>query len=401
MPDAKSFPVVDADSHVIEPVAVWDEYLDPEYRVMARSSFWHKVDEVGPHTILNGRPVPELPTVNIPRHAVWRPGMTPQDIGALDPKQVHPINPGATDAKQRLADMDAMGVDQALLFPTLFAEYFPVVENPDVAYALTRAYNDWIFDFCRVDPDRLIPVAVLPLQDVNFAVREARRVAAAGFKAAMVRPVFFNDRFPVDVYYRPLWAALEEAGLLTCAHPTVGPAAAEMDTNAPFVERVSANLRLGHSVAGVVAYAMDNATMLISMMADGLMEKFPKLKMQFTHSGAAWLTIALEKTETYLWICYNEDPVSLNPEGIYHARQNLVTFDTGEAAVRTMPDIYGNVGAWGSRYPNHDTSTAWEAIADLEAGGVPPGTIEQLMGGNLARVLGVKPTVKVRSGREP
>jgi hypothetical protein len=40
--------------------------------------------------------------------------------------------------------MDAMGVDQALLYPTWFAEGFFLVRDPDVAYALARAYNDWV-----------------------------------------------------------------------------------------------------------------------------------------------------------------------------------------------------------------------------------------------------------------
>ena len=118
---SKSFPVIDADSHVLEPAAVCDDYLDPEYRIVARSCFWHDHDEVGPHTILNGKPAPELSTPNLPRYALWRPGMTPRDVGELDPNTPHPINPGANDPKARLKDMDAMGVDQALLFPTMFA----------------------------------------------------------------------------------------------------------------------------------------------------------------------------------------------------------------------------------------------------------------------------------------
>ena len=31
----KTYPVLDADSHVLEPAALWAQYLDPEYRVVA------------------------------------------------------------------------------------------------------------------------------------------------------------------------------------------------------------------------------------------------------------------------------------------------------------------------------------------------------------------------------
>ena len=388
--ESQRYPVFDADSHVLEPAALWEEYLEPAYRVVARSCFWHERDELGPHTILNGRPAPELPSANIPRYAIWRPGMTPQEIGGLDPSQRHEVNPGASDPHARLWDMDAMGVDQALLFPTLFAEYYPHVENPDVARALAQAYNDWVLDFCQAASERLHPVAVLPMQDVVFAVREARRVAAAGFRAATVRPVFFNERFPTSAYYWPLWQELEAQGIAVCAHPSAGPAAQELDANAPFVERVTANLNLGHPVAEFVAPAMDNATFLIAIMAEGLMEKFPSLRMLFAHSGVAWLPVALEKAETYLWLSHQEHPVSLNPEGVFHHRRNLITFPATDGSVRRMPDVFEQAGAWGSRYPGHDTSTAWDAARDLEEGGVPAPTIEKLMGANAARVLGVE-----------
>jgi hypothetical protein len=78
---------------------------------------------------------------NLPRHALWRPGMDWDAIGALDPHVKHQVTEGASDSHARLADMDAMGVDQALLYPTWFAEGFFPVRDPDVAYALARAYN--------------------------------------------------------------------------------------------------------------------------------------------------------------------------------------------------------------------------------------------------------------------
>ena len=104
------------------------------------------------------------------------------------------INPGAQIAADRLRDMDEIGVDKALLFPTLFAEYLPAVDNPDLAYALSRAYNNWIYDFCAAAPGRLFPVGVLPMQDPSFAIEEARRISARGFKAAFIRPAFDHQQ---------------------------------------------------------------------------------------------------------------------------------------------------------------------------------------------------------------
>src|SRR5262249_20945404 len=206
--------VVDVDSHVWEPAAVWDKFLDRDYRVAARSAFFHDVDAHGIETtILNGRRARSLRRSGINRHACWRPGMTPDDIGRLDPEVPHPVTAGASDPAARLRDMDAMGVDRALLFPSLFAEHFPLVQNPDVARALARAYNDWLLDFAAADPRRLVPVAVLPMQAPSFAIRELERVAARGVKAAFVRPVFFEGRLPNHPSYDALWKRLEDLGI--------------------------------------------------------------------------------------------------------------------------------------------------------------------------------------------
>ena len=158
--------VIDADSHVFEPQAIWNEYLEPEYRFAARSAFsYHDDGEGRCAVIVNGKPAPWLNTGMLNRYALWRPGLTAEAIGAMEPGKPVEINPGAFDPKQRLHDMDRMGVERAVLFPTLFAEYFPLTENPDLAHALARAYNNWMLEFCHRSSDRLIPAAVLPMQD--------------------------------------------------------------------------------------------------------------------------------------------------------------------------------------------------------------------------------------------
>src|SRR5213594_3260173 len=255
--------VVDVDSHVYEPAAIWEDYLGRDERPLARAAFWHEIDAGGLETtILNGRPVRALERSGIPRRTCWRPGMTPQSIGALDPEAPHAVSPGAVDPAARLRDMDAMGIDRALLFPTLFAEHFPLIENPDAAWALARAYNDWLWDFAGADRRRLVPVALLPMQEPSFAVRELERAAARGFKAAFIRPVFFEGRFPNHPTYDVLWQRLEALGVAACIHPSPGSTNPEWSCAGPFVERVAGNLKVGHPIAESVAPFMDTSTFL-------------------------------------------------------------------------------------------------------------------------------------------
>ena len=120
-------PIIDVDSHVYEPAAIWEDYLPAAQRDRAKKAFHHTIDDLGNRTTtLNGQPAKDLNRSMLVRQALWKPGMTVEEIGQLDPQVFRPLVPGASDAKARLVDMDAMGVEQALVFPTLFAPLSPL-----------------------------------------------------------------------------------------------------------------------------------------------------------------------------------------------------------------------------------------------------------------------------------
>ena len=173
MAASAGFSVIDVDSHVYEPAAIWDEYVEPAYRPLARVGLSGTTSTATANaiTIVNGALAPELNRSRIVRQAIWRPGIKPADIGALDPAVFHELNPGAWDPAVRLADMDEMGIDQSIVFPTLFNEYLPMVENPDVAAVLAaRVQRLGLRTLPRAASERLHPVAILPLQHLYFAL---------------------------------------------------------------------------------------------------------------------------------------------------------------------------------------------------------------------------------------
>ena len=120
----------------------------------------------------------------------------------------------------------------------------------------------------------------------------------------------------------------------------------------------------------------------------GHFEKYPDLRIAFAHGGASWLTLALEKIETYLTLggpTYEE--ICLEPEEVFFGRPSLLTFDTWDRTVAHLPDVYGKVAAWGSRYPQHDATPPSAARDLLQRVGVAPGIAADLLGGNLSRFL--------------
>jgi hypothetical protein len=120
-----------------------------------------------------------------------------------------------------------------------------------------------------------------------------------------------------------------------------------------------------------------------------LLEDFPDLRLAVVHAGTSRVPLALEKSETYLWLSpqFATAFVCLEPEEIWQRHPLVVSFDSWEEAVGIMPDRLGEKAAWGSRYPNHDAAGVTEARGMLEAHAVDASMVDRLLGGNAAELF--------------
>ena len=82
---------------------------------------------------------------------------------------------GSYEPKPRLRDMDVQGIDQVMIIPTDIDTY-PWLQNAVGAKAMCKAYNDWAYEYCQENPERLFFAAMLPMQDPKFAEQEVYRV---------------------------------------------------------------------------------------------------------------------------------------------------------------------------------------------------------------------------------
>src|SRR2546422_1280491 len=215
----KNFSVFDCDSHVVEPPAIWDEYVPTKSRSWIKTQFCFHTDS--DLLYINGRVVPAARERSNAAEVGW---------ARWDKKEVGKLTPGTAawqekfgrllgcrDPHARLSDMDALGTDQVMLFPTWFVR-LALVRSAEAATILARAYNDWVLDYCAADRRRLFPCAVLPLQSIEASIAELKRIAALGFKAAAVRPCFWNGRYPTLPEFDPLWREFEATGVVLAMH---------------------------------------------------------------------------------------------------------------------------------------------------------------------------------------
>jgi predicted TIM-barrel fold metal-dependent hydrolase len=422
MTASRSFAVFDADSHVVEPRALWEKYVEPEYRIPAKLALWREEGRYGNYLKVNGEVFRDVDNMNIPSWGIWRPGMTWDAIGELDPNTRHAMNEAAWEPQARLRDMDAMGVDQAFLYPTWFAEGFALVKDPDVAYALARAYNNWIADFCKAAPQRLFAAAMLPLQNMEFAIDELRRVAKVPcFRGAFIRPAFAEDRYLTHPYYDPLWEELQTLQIAAAVHSTSGLWNPELTSHGQFIEKVKGRMSqsmffgagggagagggstifqvtgipLGHSVAPVLSYWLDNYMFVAStLLGFSVMQRYPKMKVVVAHGKATWMEEVLEKMEasTKTIPLMHVYPVRTDVEEMWKDGHVMLGFDAEERGIQRLPRRYADKIVWGSRFPHQDTTSAGDAIKALSDARVPEELIARMMGANAATQFGVKLT---------
>ncbi|MGH7929949.1 MAG: amidohydrolase family protein [Candidatus Binatia bacterium] len=414
----KDFSVFDCDSHIYEPPAIWDKYIPQNNRDFAKTHFYRDADRL--FLVRNSRISFRDPDKWKYPGETWHPGLTKKIIGQTQPgtkdwDETIGRNKSARDPHARLKDMDASGIDQVMIFPSTFV-YLPLVEDADAAYICARAYNDWAYDYCSADKNRLFPAAVLPTQNVDYAIEELRRVAKRGFRSALVRPIIAQGKYPTFPEYDPLWREFEELGIVLGMHtfPSRGEAMSpELD------QRMGANRKrlfadedilvyspgqfvanimqiMGSRQAGDAAYGFIAEAMTWTgvVLMTGWLEKFPRLKVAILESNSSWLPLVLEKAETYLDLYKHIGEKIGDPHEVFY-KQCFIAFESDEMMTLRLWDLFENIALWSSDMPHLDASDVWEALNNMEKWKVPPNVQEKMLGGNARRLYGIEPKLVV------
>ncbi len=128
--------------------------------------------------------------------------------------------PGDPDLRAKELDRD--GVDAEVIYGVLAAA--AKLSDAEASAEMLRIYNDFIIDFCKHYPDRMIGLACLPFGDVEAAAKEVHRVAKMGVKGVELSCSW--DMQPMwHPSWNPLWQAINETQLPLHFHtfPSVDP----------------------------------------------------------------------------------------------------------------------------------------------------------------------------------
>ena len=205
---------------------------------------------------------------------------------------------GATDKAERSESLDIIGLHSQLVFPTLAASRFARHQDPEVVYGGCDALNRGMLDFCADDP-RMLPVGYLSLKDPERAITTLKLALASGIRAIWIGSDAVDGRAPSHIAYDPLWAMLEEAGVPVTLHIGSGRNMPREYMNTGVERVLAANMSNLETTKPkdmpVVHHTIER--WLTCMIYDGVLERFPQLKIGMIELGANWLPASLQNLD--------------------------------------------------------------------------------------------------------
>jgi predicted TIM-barrel fold metal-dependent hydrolase len=291
--------LADADGHIIEPGDLWVERLPADLRPIAphfyrdeAGTFHSKIYgiEVGDLEVMHGgiRASDMLENMGL----ACAMGLRMERVFTGPMQERHTILDAprwAIDGRERLDFNTRHGVSRAVLYPTFMLAGGTL--QPQLAGPVCQVYNDWILnDYCGGSAGRLIPVATLPLTDIDAAIAEVHRTAALGFPAAFIRTNPVYGRRYSDRVFDPLWQAMVDTGMKLGLHPL------------PMWDQdgTSKGYRLPDIMAAsCLGFPMDMIYTLYDMMSGGVFDRFPTMQTMILEAGVGWLPSFFERFEEH------------------------------------------------------------------------------------------------------
>ncbi|MBE9224891.1 amidohydrolase [Phormidium sp. LEGE 05292] len=355
------YQIIDADSHVIEPTDMWEKYLEPAFKSFAPSPDMRIkgeqiVHKISAQVLMEGQ---KLLIQNYPMSAF-----------------------NGFDSESHVQAMKRMGVDVSFVYPT-YGLWLLAVDTmaPQLAGAFTRAYNNWLRDFCSYDPQILKGVGAINLHAPEEMVSELLRIEEFGWKTVFLRPNPIKGRLLSHPTYEAFWTKCEELEIAVALHeathsclPTTGS------------DRFNTRFAM-HACS----HPMEQMMALLALIEGGVLERHPKLRVGFLESGCGWLPYWLwrvdEEYENLHWEV--KDNVKMKPSE-YFRRQCFIEIEPSEPYLPQIIDYIGSDNLlFGSDYPHidHKPDIVKEAVALEER--LSRKTVQKILWDNPVRFYGL------------
>jgi uncharacterized protein len=288
--------------------------------------------------------------------------------------------PGCGSAEQRLREQDQDGIDAEVLF-ALYVRNRNIRDNAALT-AIVHAFNEYMAEeYCAVDPDRLIAMAVLPNIGVEEDIQEMDDCKRMGFKGAWLAtypsgkgcPTHEDDRF---------WAAALDLDMPVIVHTSFPAHVGARETpmlkyprepegeQRPPTDLIQRLARQGPYHSGSVEASQ--------LVIAGVFERFPKLRIYWAENNVGWLPYFYEQMDhEYAVNCFWAErqlglPRLKRAPSEYLREQAYWGFFEDHVGVRLRHEIGVGQMMWSTDFPH--IVTRWPnslKVLESQMAGVP------------------------------
>ena len=279
--------------------------------------------------------------------------------------------------------MEVDGLRAEVLYPTLGLDLFGL-DDAALQEACFRVYNDWIIEYCRAAPKRLIGIPAISVYNVDHAVKELERCRKAGLKGALIWQVPHADLPFYSDHYNRFWAAAQDLDAAVSLHILTGHGYNKHKERRTGVEhyRGSVNLKL-----------LDIANALFELMFYGVLERYPRLKIVTVENEIGWMPFMLQQWDYYYrrFRGINPPPMKRDPSEIFQS-QIYASFFNDSVGGHNLEWWSGADNCmWSNDFP-HPNST-WpnsRKVIERDLGHLPKEKQTKLLYTNVARLYNME-----------
>ncbi len=285
LPDPEPRPVrytvISVDDHLVEPPDMFEgrlpgRFVDRAPRIVENSrghQLWEfdgkRYSQVGMNAVAGRRP----------------------EAVTLEPTRFEDMRRGCWDIDARIGDMDLNGVWASLNFPSQITGFsgrvFSECSDPELGVAVTRAWNDWLYDaWWQPYPDRIIPCGITFLADPVVGADEVRRNADRGFRSVTLpeRPHRIGLPSLFSGYWDPILDACQETDTVVSLH--VGSSGMpDMPGDAPLV------------ALGATLFGQMSLSACAEWLWSGIPVRYPNIRIAMSEGGIGWVAMLLDRLD--------------------------------------------------------------------------------------------------------
>ena len=280
---------------------------------------------------------------------------------------------------QRLADMDAQGIDMEAL--SINAYWYGT--ERDVAKKICQIQNEKLAEICARNPDRFVAYASVALQHPDLAVEQLvdgvrkYNLRGAAIGGSVEGLELSNPKF------HAFWARVEELGVPVFIHPQASGASAQLKG------RLQGNGRLDN----VIGYPLETTIALSHLIFDATLDRFPRLKIIAAHGGGFLPSYAGRSDRGCITVpaaCPGGPHGGLKKAPTEYLKQ--LFYDTMVFTPEGLRHLAAEVGTSqlmvGTDYPFPWIKTAVDHV--LSAPGLSDAEKAAILEGNAAKLLGIR-----------